>query len=159
SFFQVICDKPPTLMVNIASYEDGSLKDTLRNVQETGELVIHVVSCEQSEIMNASSATFPHGISEFESCGIASEPAAVVRPPRVQKAVVAHECKLTQVIPYPAEKPRWHVIYAEVIRTHIDDRVLDKNGRIDILKLDVLGRLSGNMFCSTRELIELERPA
>ena len=80
SFFQIISDNPATLLVNINTRGDGQLKDTLRNVQDTGELVIHLVSFEQAEAMNASAALLPHGESEFEACGIATEPSLRVRP-------------------------------------------------------------------------------
>lgn len=59
SFFQVISDAPPTLMVNVNLRDDGSLKDTLRNVQASGELVIQLVSFAQAEAMNASAAHMP----------------------------------------------------------------------------------------------------
>lgn len=59
SFFQVISDEPPTLMVNVSLRDDGSLKDTLRNVQATGQLVIHLVGAAQAETMNATSAWLP----------------------------------------------------------------------------------------------------
>lgn len=159
SFFQIICDKPATLMVNIALRDDGGPKDTLRNIQETGELVIQLVSAAQGELMNASAASLDYGISEFEHCGIGSLPSLLVKPPRVRDALVSYECRLAQIIPYPPEKPRWHTVYAEALIAHIDDRVLDGQGRVDPRKLDVLGRLAGNSFCYTRELLELVRPA
>src|SRR3989338_4859514 len=84
SFFQVISDDPPTLMVNVNHRADGGLKDTLLNVQASGELVIQLVSFAQAEAMNASAAVLPYGISEFEQCGIASLPSQRVAPPRRQ---------------------------------------------------------------------------
>lgn len=158
SFFQIICDKPPTLMVNIALQDDGRPKDTLRNIQETGELVIQLVSASQGELMNSTSATLSQEISEFEYSCIPSLPSKLIKPPRVKDAVVSYECRLAQILPYPPETPRWYTVYAEVLMAHIDDRVLDNQGRIDPLKLDVLGRLAGNTFCHTRELLEMVRP-
>ena len=81
SFFQVISDEPPTLMVNTSIRDDGSVKDTLRNVRETGQLVIHLVSAAQAETMNATAATLPHGVSEIEQAGIATLPSVRVAPP------------------------------------------------------------------------------
>ena len=159
SFFQIICDQPPTFMVNIALQEDGSPKDTLRNIQETGELVIQLVSAAQGEMMNASSATLDEATSEFEHACIASQPSLLVKPPRVLDAPVSYECRLAQIIPYPSDNPRWYTVYAEALIAHIDDRVLNENGRVDPLKLDVIGRLAGNSFCHTRDLLEMVRPA
>jgi len=158
SFFQVISDDPPTLMVNVNHRADGGLKDTLLNVQATGELVIQLVSFAQAEAMNASAAVLPYGISEFEQCGIASLPSQQVTPPRVAGAAVAFECRVAQIQAYPADKPNCHLIFAEVLLAHIDDAVLNEQGRIDAHKLDLVGRLGGMAYTRTRDTFEMQRP-
>ena len=159
SFFQVISDQPPTLMVNVGSRDDGSLKDTLRNVQATGELVIQLVSFAHAEAMNASAAMLAHGVSEFEHCGIPSEPSLWVRPPRVAGAVVTFECALAETMPYPREQPNCHLIFAQVLLAHIDDAVLNEQGRVDAARLDLVGRLGGSAYTRTRDLFSLQRPS
>jgi flavin reductase (DIM6/NTAB) family NADH-FMN oxidoreductase RutF len=158
SFFQVISDDPPTLMVNVNHRADGGLKDTLLNVQASGELVIQLVSFAQAEAMNASAAVLPYGISEFEQCGIASLPSQRVLPPRVAGAAVAFECRVAQIQAYPADKPNCHLIFAEVLLAHIDDAVLTEQGRIDAPKLDLVGRLGGMAYSRTRDTFEMRRP-
>ncbi len=158
SFFQVISDDPATLMVNITTRDDGQLKDTLRNVQDTGELVIHLVSFDQAEAMNASAAWLPHGVSEFEKCGIATEPSLRVRAPRVQGAPVAFECRLAEVQPYPRANPNCHLVFAEVLLAHVDDAVLTEAGRVDPQRLDLVGRLGGSAYARTRETFSMARP-
>ena len=158
SFFQVISDDPATLLVNVNHRADGSLKDTLRNAQATGELVIQLVSFEQAEAMNASAAVLPHGISEFEHCGIASLPSVRVKPPRVAAAAVTFECRLVEAMPYPAAAPNCHLLFAEVLLAHIDERVLTEQGRIDAGKLDLVGRLGGTAYSRTRDTFEMSRP-
>lgn len=157
SFFQVISSEPPTLLINVG-LKDGMPKDTARNAQDTGELVVQLVGAEQADAMNASAAALPHGISEFEHCGIDSEPASLVSVSRVRAAPVAFECRVTQILPYPAESPNCHLIFAEVLLAHIDDGVLDERGRIDPAKLDVVGRLGGISYTYTRERFEMLRP-
>ena len=159
SFFQVISDDPPTLMVNVNHRADGGLKDTLLNVQASGELVIQLVSFAQAEAMNASAAVLPYGISEFEQCGIASLPSQQVTPPRVAGAAVAFECRVAQIQAYPAENPNCHLIFAEVLLAHIDDAVLNEQGRIDAHKLDLVGRLGGMAYSRTRDTFEMQRPS
>lgn len=159
SFFQVISDEPPTLLVNVNTHGDGRLKDTLRNVQATGELVIQLVSFAQAEAMNASAALLAHGVSEFEHCAIASQPSLRVKPPRVAGAPVAFECRLAEVQPYPRHAPNCHLIFAEVLLAHVDDAVLDAQGRIDPHKLDLIGRLGGAAYTRTRETFEMRRPS
>lgn len=158
SFFQVISDDPPTLMINVGSRDDGTLKDTLRNAQATGELVIHLVTVAQAEAMNASAAVLPYGISEFEHCAIASMPATRVAPARVCGAPVAFECRVLEVQPFPRETPNCHLIFAEVLLAHIDDAVLNEKGRVDPALLDVVGRLGGMAYTHTRDTFELQRP-
>lgn len=158
SFFQVICDAPPVLMVNVG-LRDNRLKDTVRNAQATGELVIHLVSHAQAEAMNATAASLAHGLSEFEQAGIASVPSTRVRPPRVAAAAVAFECVLDEVKPYPAQDPRQFLLFARVLLAHIDDAVLADPRHVDPAKLDLVGRLSGPWYSTTRERFAMKRPA
>ncbi|MGN6153791.1 MAG: flavin reductase family protein [Lysobacteraceae bacterium] len=158
SFFQVVCDAPPTLLLSLGPRADGSEKDTLRNLRERGELVIQLVSAAQADAMNATSASFPHGVSEFERCGVASLPSDRVAPPRVAGAPVAFECRLASIQPYPAEAPSHHLVFAEVLLAHVDDAVMADERHVDPLKLDLIGRLGGSGYATTRDLLQLRRP-
>lgn len=157
SFFQVISDEPPTLMVNIG-LRDGQPKDSLRNLQANGELVINLVSAAQAEAMNASAEALPYDVSEFDRCGIETEPSVRVGPPRVKGAVVAFECRVAQLMPYPPAAPNCYLVFAEVVLAHLDDRVLNERGRIDPGALDLVGRLGGQDYCYTRERFRMVRP-
>ncbi|WP_329741059.1 flavin reductase family protein [Dyella sp. A6] len=159
SFFQVICDEPPTLMVNVGLRPDGSLKDTLRNARATGELVIHLVDRAHAEAMNATAASLPNDVSEFERCGIATLPAVRVAPLRVRDAAVAFECTLADVLPYPAEQPRQFLLFARVLLAHIDDAVLADGRHVDTARLDLVGRLGGSHYTTTRDRFSMVRPA
>lgn len=158
SFFQVISDDPATLMVNVGTRDDGALKDTLRNAQETGELVIHLVSFAQTEAMNASAAILPRSTSEFVHCGIDSIASTRVAPPRVKGAAVAFECRVAQIVGYPDKQPNHHLIFAEVLLAHISDEVLNEKGRIDPQRLDLVGRLGGTAYSRTQDTFDLQRP-
>lgn len=158
SFFQVISDSPPTLLVNTSVREDGSVKDTLRNVRETGELVIHLVSAAQAEAMNATAAWLPHGDSEIEHAGIATVPSERVAPPRVVGAPVAFECQLAEIMPYPAQNPSSMLIFARVLLAHIDESVMQDERHVDPAKLDLVGRLGGTQYSYTRDTFSMIRP-
>ncbi len=157
SFFQVISSNPATLLINVG-LKDGALKDTARNARDSGELVVQLVSAAQAEAMNASAAALAHGVSEFEHCGIPSEPSSRVQAPRVAGAPVAFECRVAQILPYPPQTPNCELIFAEVLVAHIDDRVLDSDGRIDAARLDLVGRLGGSHYSFTRDRFQLQRP-
>lgn len=158
SFFQVVSDSPPTLLVNTSVREDGSLKDTLHNVRETGELVIQLVSAAQAEQMNATAAWLPRGVSEIEHAGIATLPSERVAPPRVAGAPVAFECQLAEVMPYPADNPASMLIFARVLLAHIDDAVMQDARHVDPAKLDLVGRLGGTQYSYTRDTFSMIRP-
>lgn len=159
SFFQVVSDQPATLMVNVGQREDGSAKDTLRNVRERPELVVHIVNHACAERMNATAATLPGDISEFEHCVIESMACERIAVPRVVQAPIAFECRVVDIHPYPpGPAPRHHLIFAEVLLAHIHDEVLDEQGRIDPLRLDAIGRLGGSAYCRTHDLFRLQRP-
>ena len=158
SFFQIVCDEPPTLMISIGARPDGGEKDTLRNLRERGELVIQLVSAAHAEAMNATSGAFPHGVSEFERCGIAPVPAERVAVARVADAAVAFECRLASILPYPAESPNHHIVFAEVLLAHIDDGVLADGRHADPAALDLVARLGGSGYATTRDRFSLKRP-
>ncbi len=159
SFFQVVCDAPPTLMLSIGHRPDGSEKDTLRNLRERGELVIQLVSAVQAEKMSATAAAFPHGVSEFERCGVASAASERVAPSRVAASAVAFECRLAAIQPYPTDAPSHHLVFAEVLLAHIDDAAMADARHIDPAKLDLIGRLGGAAYVRTRDVFQLKRPA
>ena len=159
SFFQVISDQPPTLMINVGSRDDGSLKDSLRNARDTGELVIQLVPFALAEAMNATAALLDPQVSEFEHCGIAREASLRVAPPRVAGAPVVFECRVAEIQPYPRQAPNGHLIFAEVLLAHIDEAVLDGEGRIDPARLDLVGRLGGSGYTRTRDIFRMQRPS
>src|SRR3954471_12519662 len=98
SFFQGITANPPTLMFVGANTRDGTKKDSVRNVEEVGEFVVNLVPFALAEPMNQTSASLPHGESEFEAFHIAAKPSTRVRPSRVAAAPVSFECTLDRIV-------------------------------------------------------------
>jgi flavin reductase (DIM6/NTAB) family NADH-FMN oxidoreductase RutF len=146
-------------MLSIGPRADGSEKDTLRNLRERGELAIQLVSVAQAASMNETSASFPHGVSEFERCGVSALHSERIAPLRVAGAQVVFECRLAQIQPYPATRPSHHLVFAEVLLAHIDDAALTDARHVDPEKLDLVGRLGGTGYATTRDRIHLRRPA
>jgi len=170
SFFSGIGAVPPTVLFcpalrppasgdtgNPASEDAGERKDTLRNVEETGEFVINVVSEAIAAAANASAAEVAFGVDEFTLSGLTPIPSEAVRPPRVAQSPAQMECKLLQVI-YTGRAARSGVIVlGEVVRFHVREELFD-NFRIDPAALDALGRMAGNTWVRTRDRVELVRP-
>lgn len=160
SFFQCVASDPPTLMVAPLSYADGRPKDTVLFAQETGEMTISLVSFDQKELMNETSMAFAPGVSEFERCGVTAAASTKVRPPRVAGAPVSFECKVAQVIPYPADKPTAHLVLGVVVAAHVDESILAADGTIDPDRLDVVSRMGADWYGRTRSAdnFKLARP-
>ena len=91
---------------------NGQMKHTLTNIQETGELVVNIVSYPVVEQMSLSSTAYPKGVNEFVKAGLTEEPSELVAPPRVKKSIASFECKLREVIRLGSEPVRAILSYA-----------------------------------------------
>jgi len=138
---------------------DGQPKDTVRNIQQVPEFVINVVSHALAEPMNATAATLPYGEDEAEKFGIATTPSTKVRPRRVAAAPVAFECTLDRIVNIGEGPLAAHVIFGRIQLVHVSDAVLGPDGRIDPAKIDLIGRMSGDLYCRTTERFTVKRPA
>jgi flavin reductase (DIM6/NTAB) family NADH-FMN oxidoreductase RutF len=162
SFFCGVGSVPPTVLFCPALRPGASAgtvepKDTLRNVEETGEFVINVVSEAIAAAANASAAEAPPQVDEFVLSGLTPIASEAVRPPRVAESPAQMECKLLQVI-YTGHAPGSGVIVlGEVVRFHMREDLVE-NFRVDPAGLDAVGRMAGNSWVRTQERFELIRP-
>jgi len=122
------------------------------------EFVVSLVSFALAEQMNATSALLPYGESEFEKFGIAAAPSERVRPPRVAAAPVAFECVRHSIVPIGEGPLAANVVFGRIVLAHVSDAVLGADGRPDPAKLDLVGRLDGEIFSRTTERFALKRP-
>jgi flavin reductase (DIM6/NTAB) family NADH-FMN oxidoreductase RutF len=155
SFFNVICAEPPTVCFSTGFRVPS--KDTLANVQATGEFVVNIVSEEIAEQMNLCSGEYPHGVSEFEISGLTPVPSDLVKPPYVGESHVNMECKLVQMVEVSTLPRGGTLIIGEVVRFHIAEAIVD-NFRVDPDKLRAIGRMGGNWYTRTRDRFEMIRP-
>ncbi len=158
SFFQGICANPPTLMFVPVNNRQGGKKDTVRNIEAVPEFVVNLVSHALAEEMNATSALLPYGESEFEKFGVASARSDHVRPLRVAAAPVAFECRLDRIVHLGEGPLAANVIFGRILAAHIRDDVLGADGKPDSRKLDLVGRLGGEDYTTTRDVFSLIRP-
>lgn len=158
SFFQGVTAKPPTVLFCPVNDREGRRKDTLRNVDATGEFVVNIVDFANAEAMNATSAALPYGESEFEKFGIAAAVSSKVRPPRVAGAPVALECVLHQIVHVGEGPLGGNVVIGRIVLVHIDERVIGENGMCDPAKLDTIGRMGGESYARTTERFTIKRP-
>lgn len=156
SFFTGVCWNPPTLAFSVANRDDGTKKDTLLNIEDTGEFVVHTVSAELLQPMELSARRIPRGEDPHYVHGITFAPCATVRPPRIVEAKVAFECVLERIIVVGEGAGGGNLILGSIQRMHVSDDLVTGGREIDWRGLDPLGRLSGNRYCNIRSVIESE---
>jgi flavin reductase (DIM6/NTAB) family NADH-FMN oxidoreductase RutF len=159
SFFQGVCGNPPTLLFTGATDRNGRKKDSVVNVEQVPEFVVNVVPYALREPMNATSASLPHGESEFEKFNIATAPSLKVRPPRVAETPVAFECRLDRIVVIGDGPLSAHVVFGTIVCAHVSDAVLGADGQIDPRKLDTIGRMGSDYYTRTTELFSISRPS
>lgn len=157
SFFTGISSKPPIICLSIGSRK-GEKKDTLRNIEYAQDFVVNVVDESLAQRMNQTSADYPNTISEFKETGLTPLPSDKVRSPRVAQSPINMECQLKQVLSFGEPSNANNLIIGQIVRVHVKDS-LWRDGTIDIPKLKIIGRLSGNLYCHTGDIFEIERPA
>jgi len=159
SFFNGVCPNPPVVSFSTTVRpRDGQRKDTLRNIEATGEFVVNVVSEEFAAQMNACSADFPPEVNEFAVSGLTPVASDLVKPPRVAESHIQMECRLLQVIHVSTKPLGGSVVLGEVLRFHVDD-ALFQDFKIDPDKLRAIGRMGGPSYTRTRDRFEMPRPA
>lgn len=158
SYFTGVGSRPPSLLFCPANDRHGQPKDTLRNIQQTGEFVVNIVSSSIAEQMNASAANVPADESEFAVCGLTEAASFNVKAPRVAESPVQFECREMQSIQLAAGPGGANIVIGEVVRMHIDDRVIGAKELIDPELLDAVGRMGGLSYCRTTDRFDLPRP-
>lgn len=164
SFFNAVCVDPPLLAFapglrqskNGASAH-GEPKDTLRNVRETREFVVNIVTYELLQPMNVTSGEYDASVNEFELAKVTASPSVLVRPPRVAESPVSFECKVHQILDFSPAPTSSSLVIGEVVFIHMDDAHI-KDGKLDRNSLDLIGRMGGIQYTRTTDRIELARP-
>lgn len=148
SFFNCFGSNPPLLIFSPARRgRDNTTKHTFENVNEVPEVVIHIVKYDMVQQMSLSSTEYAKGVNEFKKAGFTEVPSVIVKPPRVAEAPAAFECKVIQIIPTGTQGGAGNLVICEVVYMHIDEAILDNEGRIDPFKLDAVARLGGDWYC------------
>lgn len=160
SFFNAVSDRPPMVMFAAnGRHATGGHKDSLKNVQETGEFVCSLATWDLRESMNASSADVGREVDEFALVGLTPEPAELVRPPRVKESPVHLECRWLHTVTLPCDAAGMsnNVVFGHVIGIHIDESVI-KDGLIDIPTLRPVARLGYFDYAVVNETFAMKRP-
>ncbi len=155
SFFNAVSYK--NVVFSSSRHVGNKSKDTLRNIEETGEFVVNIVVDPIAEAMNATAAEFPENEDEFGIAGLTHAPSQAVKAPRVAESPVNIECKLNQIVQLGSGDHEHGLVIGDIVLMHVRDDIIDGH-RIDQDKLMATGRMAGNMYCRTSERYEMVRP-
>lgn len=152
SFFNLFSIHPPLVIFSPSRrVRDNTTKHTLQNVQEVPEVVINMVDYSMVQQVSLSSCEYPAGVNEFTKAGLTMEPAIAVLPPMVQESKVKLECRVQEIIALGKEAGAGNLVLAEVLHIHINETVMNEQGKIDQQKLDLVARLGGDFYSRTNE--------
>ena len=155
SAFNTVASRPPFVMFS----SDGP-KDTLANIEATGEFCVNIPGDDLKEAMNATSGSYPPEVDEFAIAGVTPAPCTNIAAPRVAEAPISIECRLNQIVGLvPATGAPCHnrVVFGEAVGVHIADRIL-RDGKIATDLLRPLARLGYRDYCTVTETFEMIRP-
>jgi flavin reductase (DIM6/NTAB) family NADH-FMN oxidoreductase RutF len=156
SFFNLLGGAPPILAIAPGDRDDGTPKDTARNIRLTHEFVVNLVDEAIAEAMNKCAATLPYGENELLPAGLHSTPSSAIKPPRITESPASLECVEWGTLQIGENR----VVIGLVKRVHLRDDLFDaETSRVRSEKLFLIGRMaSPNWYCRTRDRFEMIRP-
>ncbi len=160
SFFNLLSYDPPFVLFSAGVHEsDGGRKDTVANVEATGEFVYNMATWAQREPMNQTARILDRGVDELAAAGLEPLPSRLVRPPRVAGSPVQFECRLHQVVRLPGRTPQAEhsVVIGQVVAVHIDDDVLTADGKVDVLKIRPIARLGYQDYAAVEAVFQMAK--
>jgi len=155
SFFNAVGDNPHYVV-----FGSGGVKDSLSNIEATGEFVCSLATYDLREAMNVSSAAVPPDVDEFALAGLTPAPSHAVKPPRVGESPVALECRLFQTLNLPGfdgGPGAYTMVVGQVVGVHIDDALI-VDGRVDITKARPIARLGYMDYAVVDDVFAIPRP-
>ena len=155
SFFNVFGEDPALVVLGFNRRTDGTLKDTVRNIHETGEFVVNMVDEDIAAAMNDCAVDFPSGVDELAATGLSPEPSRAVKPPRIAESPASFECRHLQSIQF---KPRRILLMGEAVWMRAKDTVLDA-GTMRVIDdaYRPVGRLYADQYARQRDRFSLVR--
>ncbi len=161
SFFNVFSNNPPLLIFSPSRRgRDGTHKHTYYNIKEVPEVCINIVNYAMVEQMSLASTEYDKGVNEFVKAGFTEVPSDTIKPPRVKESPVSFECTVDQVMELGDEGGAGNLVLARIQRIHLNTDFLNEDGKLDNLKLDLVGRMGANWYARANKdaLFEIPKP-
>lgn len=154
SFFNALSANPPLVGFGIQRMPDGQLKDTYKNIIESQEFTVNIVSDALVEAMNICAIQFESNVDEASMAGLSAIPGTLINTPRIKESMISLECKLFSNI---STSEYGDLLLGEVVMAHINESIIDTNNLyIDQIGLDAVGRMGGQGYVRTREYFDLK---
>ena len=160
SFFNILSYDPPFVVFSAGgNVKDKGVKDTVVNIEETGEFVYNLATWAQRDAMSRTALIVDRDVDELAAAGLTPLPSRLVRPPRVAGAPVHFECRYFQTVQLPSRRPgaTHQAVFGEVVAVHIDDDVISPEGLVDVLKMRPIARLGYKDYCSIESVFQMEK--
>jgi len=155
--FTLMSMHPAIVGFAIGRRRGGFKKDTLVNIEYSGDFVVNVVSEPIAQAMNQSAGDYPIDVDEFKEAGLTPVASDQIRPPRVAESPIQLECRLMQIMEF-GTPPRIHnFIVGEILIVHVQDDLL-ADGVIKADRVKAIGRLGEDFYCRTLDVFEMKRP-
>ena len=160
SYFNAISEVPPMVMFSSAPLGNSGHKDSIRNVIETEEFVVNIVSGALGNAMNITSGSLSYGESEFAAANLEMADCETVSVPRVAKSPAALECTLWKVLelPKPEDADAGIMVIGTITGIHIDDTVI-RDGKVDVTLFQPLARLGYMDYARITDVFSMKRPS
>ena len=162
SQFQNLNFDPPYVLFSAGQSTLGGRKDTVANIEATGEFVYNMATYDLRDAVNRSAAEVPPEVDEFELSGVTKAPSVHVKPCRVAESPIQFECRYHETIRLPGNGPKGKgsidVVIGRVVLVHIRDDVIRPDGRIDIARIRPLARLGYYDYTSVESIFEMVIP-
>ena len=154
SYFNMVSNDPPMIMVSIEKRINGEKKDTLLNIEDTSEFIVNLVNEKIAQKMHNSSTEFVREVSEFSEVGLTPVSATTLSCVGVKEAPVQLECTLEKILPLEAGR---HLVLGRVVAINLDDSLLINSYKINIKAFNPIARLAGNNYGTIGEIFSLVR--
>jgi flavin reductase (DIM6/NTAB) family NADH-FMN oxidoreductase RutF len=161
SAFNYVSEDPPLIVLGLQVHDDdgprsGEVKDTTRNIRRTGEFVVNLLDEDLLADMVRSATTFPTGISEVTTLGLALAPSTQIAVPRIERCPFALECRTYRTLEFSDHRA---VVIGEVLSVYARDDVVDPSTlRVNLERYRPVGRLFGALYCTTDRIVSCPTP-
>ena len=157
SFFNCLSADPPILALGVENKPDLSFKDTADNIRRTEVFTVNIVDIANVAAMAATAAPFDPEVDELEMAGLTAVPGTTIPCPRIAEAPVAFECRRHLSIAVSSAR---EIILGRIEMAHVREDIMDlETFYTDPARLDAIGRMGGDGYCTTRQVFDLPTPS